>query len=141
MLPFQLLVTAGQGRWHFPCPSLRLRVQSRETGLVVLSRVNPLIVHSQVESGAYPRGSPAFFPDGLIYLYRRPLSGHSRVYQATQLRTDGVHCRETAATGPASSPQDTSIINVCCLYRFHSERFFMRLSFSARNINYWSTHS
>ena len=34
-----------------------------------------------------------------IYLCREPLSGQSRVYQVTQLRTDDVHCRESAGTG------------------------------------------
>ena len=35
-----------------------------------------------------------------IYLYRHTPSGQSRVYPVTQLRTDGVHCREFAGTGP-----------------------------------------
>ena len=35
-----------------------------------------------------------------MYLYRHPPSGQSRVYQVTQLRTDGVHYRESAGTGP-----------------------------------------
>ena len=35
-----------------------------------------------------------------IYLYRRTPSGQSRVYRVAQLRTDGVHCRNSAGTGP-----------------------------------------
>ena len=35
-----------------------------------------------------------------IYLYRHTSSGQSRVYRVTQLRTDGVHCRESTGTGP-----------------------------------------
>ena len=35
-----------------------------------------------------------------IYLYRHTQSGESRVYRVTQLRTDGVHCRESAGTDP-----------------------------------------
>ena len=35
-----------------------------------------------------------------IYLYRHPPSGQSRVYRVTHLRTDGVHCLESAGTGP-----------------------------------------
>ena len=31
---------------------------------------------------------------------RHTPSGLSRVYRVTQLRTDGVHCRESAGTGP-----------------------------------------
>ena len=35
-----------------------------------------------------------------MYLYRHTPSGQSRVYRVTQLRADGVHCRESAGTGP-----------------------------------------
>ena len=53
--------------------------------------------------------TPAF-RDGVL-LYRQPSPGQSvpirvlqyysiRVYQVTQLRSDGVHCRESAGTGP-----------------------------------------
>ena len=35
-----------------------------------------------------------------IYLYCQPPWGQSRDYQVTRLRTDGVHCRESAGTGP-----------------------------------------
>ena len=35
-----------------------------------------------------------------IYLYRHAPSGQSRVDWVTQLRTDGVHCRESTCTGP-----------------------------------------
>ena len=38
-------------------------------------------------------------PNFRDHLYHQPPSGHFRVYQATQLRTDGVHCRESAGTG------------------------------------------
>ena len=49
---------------------------------------------------------------------RRPLwnrhtpSGQSRVYRVTQLRTDGVHCRESAGTGPVNLKV---VPNGCCL--------------------------
>ena len=36
-----------------------------------------------------------------IYLYRQLPSDQFRVYQVTQLRTDGVHCRKSVGTGPA----------------------------------------
>ena len=35
-----------------------------------------------------------------IYLNRHTPSGQSRLYRVAQLRTDGVHCRESAGTGP-----------------------------------------
>ena len=45
-------------------------------------------------------GTPPDFRGGVHYLYRRTPSGQSRVYRVTQLRTDGVQCRESAGTGP-----------------------------------------
>ena len=35
-----------------------------------------------------------------IFLYRHTSSGQSRVYRVAQLRTDGVHCLESAGTRP-----------------------------------------
>ena len=35
-----------------------------------------------------------------MHLYRHTPSSQSRVYWVTQLRTDGVHCRESVGTGP-----------------------------------------
>ena len=51
-----------------------------------------------------------------IYMYsnRHTTSGQSRVYRFTQLRTDGVHCRESAGTGPANIKV---VPNGCCLGR------------------------
>ena len=37
-----------------------------------------------------------------MYLNRHTPSGQSRVYPVTQLRTDGVHCRESVGTGPVN---------------------------------------
>ena len=33
-----------------------------------------------------------------IYIYDHTLSGQSRLYRVTQLRTDGVHCRESVVS-------------------------------------------
>ena len=63
----------------------------------------PAHLHTQAESGAYLRNSSRFpRRRPFIYLNRRTSSGRSRVYRVTQLRTDGVHCRESAGTGPAN---------------------------------------
>ena len=64
-------------------------------------RASLLILHTQAESGAYLRDSsqiPRRRP--FIYVNYHAPSGQSRVYRVTQLRTDGVHCRESAGTGP-----------------------------------------
>ena len=45
-------------------------------------------------------GISTAFRDG-VHLFIPPTAiGLVRVYQVTQLRTDGVHCRESAGTGP-----------------------------------------
>ena len=83
------------------CPRTRLRIWSRQTASVIPSRVSLLILHTLAEPGAYswdsfrfPRRRP------FIYLNIHTPSGQSRVYRVTQLRTDGVHCRESADTRP-----------------------------------------
>ena len=45
-------------------------------------------------------GIPPDFRGGVhTFIYRHNISpGESRVHRATQLRTDGVHCRESAGT-------------------------------------------
>ena len=93
--------SAKQRKLIFPCPRSRLRIWSREKGSAVPSRVSLLILHTQAESGAYLRDS-SLFPRRcpFIYLHRHPPSGQSRVYQVTQVRTDGGNCRESAGTGP-----------------------------------------
>ena len=65
-------------------------------------------LHTRAESGAYlhdffrfPRRRPFF------YLNRHTPSGQFRVYRVTQLRTDGVHCRESAGTGPVNLKVET----------------------------------
>ena len=61
----------------------------------------PAHLHTQAESGAYLRDSSRFpRRRPFIYLNRHTPSGQSRVYRVTQLRTDGVHCRESAGTVP-----------------------------------------
>ena len=54
-------------------------------------------------------GIPPEFRDGvhLFILNRHTPSGQSRVDRVTQLRTDGVHYRESAGTGPVK-PQGSS---------------------------------
>ena len=91
----------GENEPFSVCPRSRLRIWSRETGSAVPSRVGLLILHTQAESGAYSRDS-SHFPRRLLFshLYRQPPSNQSGVYRVTQLRIDGVHCRESASTGP-----------------------------------------
>ena len=61
-------------------------------------------------------GSPPEFRGGvhIFILNRHTPSGQSRVYRVMQLRTDGVHCRESAGTGPVNLKV---VPNECCLGR------------------------
>ena len=75
----------------------------------------PAHLHTQAESGSYLRDSsrvPRRRP--FIYFNRHTPSGQSRVYRVTQLRTDGIHCRESAGTGPVNLKV---VPNECCLGR------------------------
>ena len=59
--------------------------------------------------------SPEFRGGVHLFIYNRHTpSGQSRVYRVTQLRTDGVHCRESAGTGPVNFKV---VPNECCLGR------------------------
>ena len=53
---------------------------------------------------------------------RRTPSGQSRVYRVTQLRTDGVHCREPTGTGPVNLkvvPKECCLSRSSCLSFLH----------------------
>ena len=112
----------------FPCPRSRLRIWSRETGSAVapenlVSRDEfdspvprqPAHLHTQAESAAFLRGSSRF-PRRRPFIdsNRHTPSGQSRVHWITQLRTDSVHCRESAITGPVNLKV---VPNGCCLGR------------------------
>ena len=63
----------------------------------------PAHVHTQAESGAYLRDFSRFpRRRPFINLRRHTPSGQSRVYRVMQLRADGVHCQESAGTGPVN---------------------------------------
>ena len=75
----------------------------------------PAHLHTQAESGAYIRGSSRV-PRRRPFIYFKPpyaigsvpsLSGHAIAY-------DGVHCRESAGTGPVNLKV---VPNDCCLDR------------------------
>ena len=75
----------------------------------------PAHLHTQAESSAYLRDSSRVPRRRLFsYLNHHAPSGQSRVYRVTQMRTDGVHCRESAGTGPVNHKV---VPNGCCLGR------------------------
>ena len=87
----------------------------------------PAHLHTQAESGAYlwdssrvPRRRP------FIFLNRHTPSAQSRVYRVTPLRTDGVHCRESAGTGPVNLKV---VPNECASLAGHHGPINVRISF------------
>ena len=96
-----LHVVSQPGKSVFPCPRSCPRIWSREKGSAVPSRVSLLIsilrLNMVLTYGTEFRGGVRL----LIY-NRHTQSGQSRVYRVTRLRTDGVHCRESAGTGPVN---------------------------------------
>ena len=60
-------------------------------------------------------------------LHRHTISGQSRLYQVTQLRTDDVHCRE---------PADLNVVPVtgAPLFRYHHGPIFVHLCFTTSTI-------
>ena len=92
-----------------------LSIWSRETGSAVPSRVSLLISILRLNL-VLTHGIPPEFRGGVhLFIYNRHTpSDQSRVYRVTQLRTDGVYCRESAGTGPV----DLKVVpNECCLGR------------------------
>ena len=104
---------AEQGKWIFPCPRACLRIWSRETGSAVPSSISLLISILRLNL-VLTCGIPPEFRDGVYLWNRHTPSGQSRVYRVTRLRTDGVHCRESAGTGPVNLKV---VPNECCLGR------------------------
>ena len=92
----------------------RVRIWSRETVSAVPPRVSLLLSILRLIL-VLTYGIPPEFRGGvhLFILDRRiTLSGQSRVYRVTQLRTGGVHCREFTGTGPVNL---RVVPNECCL--------------------------
>ena len=97
----------------FPCPRSCLRIWSRETVSAVPSRVSLLISILRLKL-VLTYGIPPEFRGGVHLWNRHTPSGQSRVYRVTQMRTDGVHCLESAGTGPVNLKV---VPNGCCLGR------------------------
>ena len=108
--------SAEQGKLIFPCTRSHLRIWFRETGSAVPSRVSLLISILRLNL-VLTHGILLISAAPSIYLFKtaiRTPSGQSRVYRVTQLRADGIHCRESASTGPVNLKV---VPNECCLSR------------------------
>ena len=114
----------------FPCPRTCLIIWSRETGSAVPSRVSLLISILRLNL-VLTYGIPPEFPDGVHLGNRHTPLGQSRVYRVTQLRTDGVYCRESAGTGPVNLKV---VPNECCLGRSTMDQLICA---SLSHTHYW----
>ena len=93
----------------------------------------PAHLHTQAES-VLTYGIPPEFRGG-VHLFtenRHTSSGQSRVYRVTQLRTDGVHRREPAGTGPVNLKV---VPNECCFGRAVTMNHLICASLS--HTHYW----
>ena len=96
----------------FYSPRPRLRIWSRESGSAVPSDVNPLILQTRAESAACSRDSSRFprrHPD----IPSTAIGSVPSLYQVTQLRTDGVHCQESAGTRPVVLEVVSIAVQIC----------------------------
>ena len=95
-----LLVVSWTGKLHISLsPYAPKNLVSRD-GFSRPVPHKPAHLYTWAEPGAYSRDSSRFpRRRSFIYLNRHAPLGQSRVYRVTRLRTDGVHCRESAGTG------------------------------------------
>ena len=116
----------------FPCPRSRLRIWFRETSSAVPSRVSLLISIPKLNL-VLTYGIPPEFHGGvhLFILNRHTPSGQSQIYRVTQLRTDGVHCRESTGTGPVNL---MVVPNASCLGRSSWTNYYAPQLFSTPTI-------
>ena len=107
--------SAEQGKPIFPVPVPPPENLASRDGFGSPVPRQPAHLRTQAKYGAYLRDSSRVpRRRSFIYLNRHAPSGQSRVYRVTQLRTDGVHCRESAGTGPVNLKV---VPNGCCLGR------------------------
>ena len=109
-----LLVVSSTGKMNISLSAFNPKNLVSRDGFGSPIPRQPAHLHTQAESGIY-RIPPEF--RGSVHLFiqnRHTPSGQSRVYRVTQLRTDGVHRRESVGAGPVSLKV---VPNECCLGR------------------------
>ena len=94
-------------KMNFPCPRSRLRIWSRYTGSAVPSRVSPLILHAQAESGAYSQ-APLFPPAFRHGVVSTPGKRH-RVSLSQKLCSNGVTTESPQTQGHWSHGSSSNI--------------------------------
>ena len=102
----------------------------------------PAHLHTQAESGAYLRDSSRFPRRPLfVYLNCHTPSGQSRVNRVTELRTDGVHCRESAGIRPVQRklvlPWQVTMDQLICASLSHTHYWYVCMYVC---MYVWSSH-
>ena len=105
--------------FFFSCPRTRLRNWSRETGSAVPSRVSPLVLQNQAESGAVLTRFLSLSATASIF--------YTTIGLVLRSLTRG-HRHRT------SSPQGSSS-NGCCIFRYHHGPINVRFSFPTPTIS------
>ena len=98
----------NRAKWTFSCPRSCFRIWSREAGLAGPPRVS-LLISILMLNRVLIYKIPPDFCSGV-----HSPSGQSRVCRVTELRSEDVHCRESADTGPVNFKV---VPNGCCLER------------------------
>ena len=111
-----LLVVSWEGEMKLYLSPFALKNLVSRDGFGIPVQRQPARLHTQAGSCAYLRDSSRFRGGRRpsIYLNHHTPSGQPRVYRVAHLRTDGVHCREPAGTGPINLKM---VPNGCCLGR------------------------
>ena len=112
-----LLVVSSTGKIDIPLSLFSSENFVSRDGFGSLLPRQPAHLHTQAESSAYLLWDSSRVPRRRPFIYLKPpyaASGQSRVYRVTQVRTDGVHCRESTITGPVNLK---IVPNGCCLGR------------------------
>ena len=118
--------SAGQEKTIFSCPRLQLRIWSREIGSSVPFHVSLLILHTQVESGAYSRDSSSF-PRRYLVIYAANRHRISPEFISSQIAyrwRSMPRVRRHRARSRQGSSNDG-----CCLFRYCHGPINVRLSF------------
>ena len=122
-----LHVVGWTGKFNISLSAFVPEIWSHETGSPVPSRVSLLIsilIRLNLVLTTYGI-SPEFRGGVHLFIYNRHTpSSQSRVYRVTQLRIDGVHCRESAGTGPVNLKV---VPNECCFGRSPWTNYFSPL--------------
>ena len=117
--------------------SPRLIIWSRGIGSAVPSRASLLSFSKLRQSRVLTHGISPVLHGGRVHIYCQSPSGQSRDYRATQMRANGVHCRESIGTGPGPPVALKAVLVTDAAFSgFPTDHFCMRFIFSHTHYGY-----